>query len=278
VVCHNPNASSVLGARSCQLNGSLTYHASGVTDNQLRTLNHIGLFSTTLAEADIPSLPQSTSLTTTAASLEHRVRSYIDSNCAHCHRPAGVRAGFDARLETPLEQQGLIRGEVSDTLGIMGGKVVVPSDPAKSLLFHRDNLLGTNQMPPLARNGVHYGLSFIASTGEVLGTATTGASSGGLSAAAQASWVNQTLQLTDKHRAIFGDALVNPCGVSLVIDASRGTFTGGFKLKDGSTVRTVSYQGVLVQGSGYGWFTLPQLSLSPPTTVLSGKVLLESTP
>ena len=154
IVCHNPNAGSVLGLRTCELNGDFTYPATGVTDNQLRTLSHIGLFNGTLNEGSIPALPKSAFIKDTNASPELRVRSYLDANCAHCHRPAGVKANFDARFETPLASQGLIRGEVSDPLGIIGAKLIVPSDLGKSMLRHRDSLLGTNQMPPLARNVV----------------------------------------------------------------------------------------------------------------------------
>jgi mono/diheme cytochrome c family protein len=154
IVCHNSNAGSVLGVRTCELNGDFTYPATGVTDNQLRTLNHIGVFSSVLSEGGIPSLPRSASIHDNTASLELRVRSYLDSNCAHCHRPNGVRANFDARLETPLHSQGLIRGDVFDPLGIIDAKLIVPGDVSKSMLRHRDNLVGTNQMPPLARNVV----------------------------------------------------------------------------------------------------------------------------
>ncbi|MGB8167451.1 MAG: DUF4082 domain-containing protein [Chthoniobacteraceae bacterium] len=153
IVCHNPNAGSVLGLRTCELNGDLTY-PGGVEDNQIRTLNSIGLFSTPVSEAAIPTLPKSVSVKDTSATFETRVRSYIDANCAHCHRPGGVKANFDARFDTPLGSQGLIRGEVQDPLGLIGAKLIVPSDPAKSMLRHRDSLLGTNQMPPLARNMV----------------------------------------------------------------------------------------------------------------------------
>lgn len=150
MVCHTQSAGSVLGARTCQLNGDLDY--GDVTDNQLRTLSHIGLFAGSLDEASIATLPKSANLLDSSASLELRVRSYLDSNCSHCHRPNGVRANFDARLETPLALQGIIRGEVADTLGISGAKLIVPSDVNRSMIRHRDSLLGANQMPPLARN------------------------------------------------------------------------------------------------------------------------------
>jgi uncharacterized repeat protein (TIGR03806 family) len=152
MVCHNTSAGSVLGLRTCQMNGDYAY--SEATDNQLRTLHHMGMFSSALEESAIATLPRSVSIHDTTASLELRVRSYLDSNCAHCHRPNGVRANFDARLETPLPLQGLIRGDVADTLGISGARLIMPSDTARSMIRHRDNLVGTNQMPPLARNVV----------------------------------------------------------------------------------------------------------------------------
>lgn len=152
MVCHNTSAGSVLGVRTCQMNRDYAY--SEATDNQLRTLNHIGMFSSALEESSIATLPRSAAIQDGTSSLELRVRSYLDSNCAHCHRPNGVRANFDARLETPLASQGLIRGDVADSLGITGAKLIVPSDTPRSMIRHRDSLLGTNQMPPLARNVV----------------------------------------------------------------------------------------------------------------------------
>jgi len=44
--------------------------------------------------------------------------------------------------------------EVADTLGIVGAKLIMPGDLTRSMIRHRDNLLGTSQMPPLAKNVV----------------------------------------------------------------------------------------------------------------------------
>ncbi len=44
--------------------------------------------------------------------------SYLDANCSQCHRPGGTVAYFDARFDTPLEQQSLVDGKVLIDEGI----------------------------------------------------------------------------------------------------------------------------------------------------------------
>jgi len=151
LTCHTPASGGVLGVKTRQLNGNFEY-SNGVTDNQLRAWNHIGLFDTKLNEDGIPQFAKLVAVTDTTAPLELRARSYLDANCAQCHRPGGVEAFFDARFDTPLEKQGLINGPVANPLGISGAKIIVPRDVSKSVLFHRVSIVGNLQMPPLARN------------------------------------------------------------------------------------------------------------------------------
>ncbi|MCW1883489.1 PQQ-dependent sugar dehydrogenase [Luteolibacter flavescens] len=151
-MCHTPNAGFVLGPKTRQLNGSHSY-AAGRTDNQLRTWSYLQMFTEALDESAIAGHPRTCRIDDKTASLEDRVRSYIDANCAHCHRPNGSGALWDARFDTPLASQGLLHGEVRNTFGIDGGKVVVPGDPAKSLLHRRmAATTPTEQMPPVTRN------------------------------------------------------------------------------------------------------------------------------
>ncbi len=152
LACHTANAGSVLGPRTCQLNGDFTYAATGRTDNQLRTLNALGLFNPPLIETNIPGYQRTVAITNTTATLEHRVRSYLDANCAHCHRPNGVQAYFDARFETPLESQNIVNGPVGNALGIIGAREVAPQSLAQSIMHLRMNSLDTIKMPPLAKN------------------------------------------------------------------------------------------------------------------------------
>jgi uncharacterized repeat protein (TIGR03806 family) len=154
LICHNPNARSVLGVRTCQLNGDYDYPSTGQTDNQLRALNHIGIFNPAINETNIPAYPRSVAINDTSATLELRVRSYLDANCAQCHRPGGAPAFFDARLDTPLGQQGIVEGPVVNPMGITNAAVVAPRSLTQSLLYVRDNLVGASQMPPLAKNTI----------------------------------------------------------------------------------------------------------------------------
>jgi hypothetical protein len=68
------------------------HYASGITENQLVTLNQLGLFSTELNELGIPDYPAHANISDPTKSLEHRVRSYWDINCASCHGPQGIAA------------------------------------------------------------------------------------------------------------------------------------------------------------------------------------------
>lgn len=152
LTCHNANAGYVLGPRTHQLNCSQSYPQTGVTDNQLRALGHLGLLGTNYSEAALPTYLQSCSVTNTSFSLETRVRSYIDSNCSHCHRPGGAYANFDARFTTPLDNQGLIYGTVNSFLNDTNDRVVIPGDLTHSLLYNRANRADAYEMPPLAKN------------------------------------------------------------------------------------------------------------------------------
>ncbi|MDB6069722.1 MAG: hypothetical protein JWL81_893, partial [Verrucomicrobiales bacterium] len=155
--CHNAGAGRVLGARTQQLNGLFTYPGTGRSDNQLRTLNHLNLFSPALTESAIATYPKSAFLTDTSQSLEHRVRSYLDSNCAHCHypgNPANLSAGFDARLATPLSQQNIINGSVLYDLGLPDARIIAPRSTLNSVMHQRLSVNGLHQMPPIGRNTV----------------------------------------------------------------------------------------------------------------------------
>lgn len=154
LTCHNANAKGVLGLKTHQLNGNEYYPQTGRTDNQLRTLGHLGMFTSEFQEAQIANYLKSFNITNTSQPLVNRVRSYLDANCSHCHRPGGQRANFDARYIIPLEQQNLIYGAVFDAVNDPTDRVVRPQDLLHSMIHNRASRVGPLQMPPLAKNMV----------------------------------------------------------------------------------------------------------------------------
>jgi mono/diheme cytochrome c family protein len=152
-VCHTANAGYVLGVKTRQLNRNLAY-PSGITDNELRTWSHLDLFNARLDESEIKTFPALANQADTTRSLEDRARSYLDANCAHCHRPHGTVANFDARYDTPLAQQGLIGGPVLIDERIDHPHVIAPNDRWRSILFMRADTIEPFKMPPLARNTI----------------------------------------------------------------------------------------------------------------------------
>ena len=153
LACHTAQANYVLGLNTRQLNGSQTYLATGVTDNQLRTLNQLGLFNPAFDEAGITHFEKLSALTNLNVSLQERVRSYLDANCAECHLPGGSGITFDARYETPLASAKITNYAAAFNLGFDNACIIKPGDIWRSMNYQRMNTTnGTYKMPPLARN------------------------------------------------------------------------------------------------------------------------------
>ena len=148
LACHSALSGGVLGFRTAQLNGDLTY-PSGIRTNQLRALTEARYLRTLLPP--LASLPRTVSVDASDASLEYRVRSYLEANCAGCHQPGGPTTGsWDARLITPTDSAKLIQGLLNDNGGDTQNRVVLPGDPDHSILLKRISVRGQGQMPPLA--------------------------------------------------------------------------------------------------------------------------------
>ncbi len=155
ISCHNnanandPNGfgtGMVLGLKSRQLNKNYTYPLPGRTDNQLNTWSELGMFNTTLANP--AALPRLAPLSDNTATLEHRVRSYVDSNCAFCHQIGPLGPVWDGRFTTPILSQNIANG-VLHRFNLADSKMHIRDsvDPRVTSI--------PLPMPPIARNVPH---------------------------------------------------------------------------------------------------------------------------
>jgi mono/diheme cytochrome c family protein len=140
--CHTPVAGGVLGVKTRQLNCDFLYPDSGVQDNQLRTWMGLGLLHTNVPDYRLSILPKLSALNDTSVPKVERLRSYLDANCAHCHRAGGPNQSFFANYDVPLDEQYILN------------YLLQPKDTNSSLL-QRLTVAGPGQMPPLARNILH---------------------------------------------------------------------------------------------------------------------------
>ena len=157
MTCHTFAAGYSLGLETAQLNRSLTYPTTGRTANQLETFSRIGLLDAPLS-APVRELPF-----LSHDSLDKAARGYMHANCANCHRPQGP-----VWTPTLLATASLSAMRVCNvnpafgSLGVTGARVLRPGDPAHSMLSVRAHLVGSGQMPPLARSIVDaYGTQVI---------------------------------------------------------------------------------------------------------------------
>jgi hypothetical protein len=136
--CHLEEAGFQLGLDLVQLDTVIRY-PDGSTANQLEVWQRRGLFETPPARPYPTPLPLPTG---TGGALAERARSYLHANCAICHRPGGNFPGLDLRWTTPLAATGACGTEPSKgNLGVVGAKVLVPGQPARSVLSLRVHTL-----------------------------------------------------------------------------------------------------------------------------------------
>lgn len=167
ILCHTTRGGSVYGFRASQLNRDFRYD-SGVTDNQLRTMAHIGIFEQPLVaghnanEAPVDELPRMNGPWDEAATLDQRARSYLHLNCATCHRRGGGgTASIELVLQHSLEKTRLVSRPTQGTFGLVDAWVVAPGDPVRSVLYYRMAKLGRGRMP-------HFGSQMIDEDGVLL--------------------------------------------------------------------------------------------------------------
>ncbi|HEY3497011.1 MAG TPA: hypothetical protein VGK73_20070, partial [Polyangiaceae bacterium] len=146
--CHTAAAGHSLGLELAQLNRAVEYPLG--RSNQLRTLEHIGLFAEPLPSDPLPALPEPSSTGATTG----RARAYLHANCANCHRPGGTsEVTLDLRFETSIA--GMLACEVEPSkgsFGITGAKLLKPGDPERSMIaFRMHTSIAGVRMPPIGR-------------------------------------------------------------------------------------------------------------------------------
>ena len=153
VQCHTPAAGWALGPEVGQLNKPMVYPSTNLRANQLRTLDHVGVFEAPLAAVeDLASYPDPFG----SAAVGERARAYLHANCAGCHQPDGPGRGtLDLRYGTPFAEVGACDVDPGmGDLGVAGAKLVVPGEPGRSILPLRMRASGANRMPPLSSSVV----------------------------------------------------------------------------------------------------------------------------
>jgi uncharacterized repeat protein (TIGR03806 family) len=152
--CHNEQAGFVLGVRTAQLNRPVTYRLDRPPVEQLLAWSSWGLLDARLDNVDVELAPKLVAVSDESASLEERVRSYWDGNCAMCHAGAdGSVAGWDARHSTPFDDQGLFRAPTPPTAD--APQLITAGSPGESLIYLRGATAEPAlRMPPLGRNRV----------------------------------------------------------------------------------------------------------------------------
>ena len=152
--CHTAIAGSILGLENRQINRDFGYPSTGITANQMVTLNHIGMFSAQVTDLD--SLPALTDPTDSTAAIDDRARAYLYTNCAQCHRFGGpTNVTLDFNITTADEDMYIC--EATPSNNIAGASyILAPGDANDSTLYHRlkcrdgiGSCVNGDAMPPL---------------------------------------------------------------------------------------------------------------------------------
>jgi len=154
IACHNTANKGALGLKTRYLNTDYTYAETGITANQLVTLSHLGILDQSVTDSDTPDIITNKALDDANATLNEKARSYMDLNCAYCHRhDTDNRADFDLRYYNNLDATELLSSGILSPLGVDPDEAILyPGDASKSILFHRMNSVDPAiMMPPLSK-------------------------------------------------------------------------------------------------------------------------------
>ena len=152
--CHNSKSRGALGFYTAQLNRPIDYSDS--MENQLEALSRAGYLDREITHPH--TYPALAPLDDETKSVEFRAVSYIEANCANCHRPhrTGIaQASFDARTGTPISLSRLIGARPHNNHGDERRLFIHPGEPEQSVVYHRMATTGLHRMPPLGTRIPH---------------------------------------------------------------------------------------------------------------------------
>jgi uncharacterized repeat protein (TIGR03806 family) len=155
--CHNYNgAFQPIGPKIKQLNNTLSYK-TGKAQNQLEKWTQMGYLKGYTSTENYPSL---VSMQDSKASTNQKARSYLDTNCGHCHNPAGPAATSGLHLN--VEEQdpfhyGVLKSPVAAGMGAGQLKFAInPGHGQESIIHYRMNSLHPGvMMPEIGRVSIH---------------------------------------------------------------------------------------------------------------------------
>lgn len=160
--CHNPWAEHALAFNVPQLNRDVAEGRGGAV-NQLRRFRAIGLLKDERIAADPAdgpfgkdrwpgsedTLPRLADPWNPSEPLDARGRSYLQANCAHCHRFGGGGSAYVLlnRELSLAEMQAVGVQPRQGGFGIENAEIIAPGDPYRSSLFYRMSTAGPGRMP-----------------------------------------------------------------------------------------------------------------------------------
>lgn len=157
IMCHGQNATNTgiitipIGVKPQNLNNSYSY-STGI-QNQLEKWKQQGYLGN-----DIPSsINSAVNWTDANQSLELRAKSYIDINCAHCHRDGGSSENLPVRFNFSNNDSQSFGICLTPMLAIPNNPYIITSqDPNHSVMTYRMNsTISSEMMPPIGREIVH---------------------------------------------------------------------------------------------------------------------------
>lgn len=148
--CHTSAAGRTLGPETAQLNRDITDPSDGSSQiNQLTYLDTLGMFTSSIgAPASLPKLTEYNDMLAQPADI---ARSYLHSNCSHCHRTGGpIQSNMDLHYAVSVPAMNVC--DASPTFGNTLGATVLfsPNNTSDSIIYQRMRMqAATARMPPI---------------------------------------------------------------------------------------------------------------------------------